>query len=275
MDENSSTRSLLYRSLNLLSTDELEEVLRTNRLITGDMASDEEALITITDILLERENKPAGLAEQETEAALEAFWRDTAQDEENHARAVNSVRKPVKHRWKRWLVGVAAVLAIGIPTAQALDFNLIYIVQQLISGQFSFSSNTRTADVSDVVKLQKALDKENISVSLKELWIPDGYFVSESANLVYSDFEIFQLRLLNSVNKWILIDIVRYEDSTYNRQTETIDQASETYYAGDRLFYILCNETNISAACFENNIEITVYGDIITEDLYKIIDSIG
>ncbi len=275
MDENSSTRSLLYRSLNLLSTDELEEVLRTNRLITGDMASDEEALITITDILLERENKPAGLAEQETETALEAFWRDTAQDEENHARAVKSARKPVKHRWRRWLVGVAAVLAIGIPTAQALDFNLIYIVQQLITGQFSFASNTETADMIDAVKLQKLLDEENIPVSLATLWIPDGFAVAEGSRKDYLDFELFQLKMLNDKKEWLVIDIIRYKSETYNRQTETIDPTAKPYFTESRQFYILSNEKNISAACFEKNIEITVYGDIGVADLCKVIDSIG
>ncbi len=275
MDENSSTRSLLYRSLNLLSTDELEEVLRTNRLITGDMASDEEALITITDILLERENKPAGLAEQETEAALEAFWRDTVQDEENHARAVKSARKPVKHRWRRWLVGVAAVLAIGIPTAQALDFNLIYIVQQLISGQFSFSSNIKMPDTVSTARFQKILNEENIPVSLKKLWLPENFFVSEGAQREYLDFDLFQLKLLSDEKEWLLIDIIRYKNDTFNRQTETIDSTAEIYDTESRRFYILSNEKNLSAACFENNIEITVYGDIDKSELLKILDSIG
>jgi len=172
-------------------------------------------------------------------------------------------------------VGVAAVLAIGIPTAQALDFNLIYIVQQLISGQFSFSSNIKMPDTVSTARFQKILNEENIPVSLKKLWLPENFFVSEGAQREYLDFDLFQLKLLSDEKEWLLIDIIRYKNDTFNRQTETIDSTAEIYDTESRRFYILSNEKNLSAACFENNIEITVYGDIEKSELLKILDSIG
>lgn len=275
MQKKNSSHSLLYRSLSLLSTEELEEVLRTDRLMTGEDASDEEVLITITDILLEREPRTDGITDAKSEAALEAFWRDTAQDAENHARAAASEPKQAHRRWRLWLAGAAAMLVIGIPTAQAFHLNIIYIVQQLIAGQFAFVSNNQAASPVDITQFQKILAANQITVSLDGLWLPEGFTPTDIIERKFLDFELFQLQLVNHEKESLVIDVMRYKDDNHNRQLESLDQTVEIYVTRNREFYIIHNDKNISAAFFEKNTEVTIYGDIQTGELHKIIDSIG
>lgn len=287
MSSNNGDRSLLYRGLERLSTEELKEALRADTFGAG-QAMDEETFLTIADILYEREGRPAAEREAAVDAALEEFWTvyaNTAPEEDleeligavkTEPKTESVPKKPVKRRWKRWTIGVATIAAafvLVIPLTKANAFNVINVVNQLFNGQFSFSSRTNDNDFEDML-FQSLLDECGAKFSFADLQIPEEYVQSELVDTEYKDFRLIRQTFENDNQQIISLDFKLYKERNFRVIYEEDYKGAEQYVSNGRTFYILKNLNNLAAVTFENNAELSVIGDLEIEDMYKILDSI-
>lgn len=285
MLSNNSDRSLLYLGLSKLSTEELKEALRT-RTFGVDQAVDEETFLTITDILHEREGEPSAEEKAAAEKALEEFWAVYAgstpeEDLEKlldaeETKAETSSKRPGKRRWKRWAIGavaVAAAFVLVVPSTRANAFNIISVVNRLLNGQFSFSSQKNNNDLEDML-FQSLLDECGAKFSFVNLKIPEGYIQSELVDTDYKDFRLIRQTFENENQQTISLDFRLYKERNFRVIYEEDFKGAEQYSSNGRIFYILQNLNNLAAVTFENNAELSIIGDLEIEDMYMIIDSI-
>lgn len=284
MLSNNSDRSLLYLGLSKLSTEELKEALRT-RTFGADQAVDEETFLTITDILHEREGEPSAEKKAAAEKALEEFWAvyaDSTPEEEleklldaEETKAETSSKRSGKRKYMRRLIAVAAVLClVSIPVAKANYFNIINVVNRLVGGQFSFSSLDRRADSIDTSQFQKLLDDNGIQFSFRSLWVPEGYSDPQVYDKNYPEFHLIKQELLNADKQLLAFDFKVYREKSFDMIYEEDLDIVEQYNSNSRVFYIIQNTDNVTAATFENNMEFVISGNISVEEMQVIIDSI-
>lgn len=284
MLSNNSDRSLLYLGLSKLSTEELKEALRT-RTFGADQAVDEETFLTITDILHEREGEPSAEEKAAAEKALEEFWAvyagSTPEEElekmldAEKTKAVTPSKQPGKRKYMRRLIAVAAVLClVSIPVAKANYFNIINVVNRLVGGQFSFSSLDRRADSIDTSQFQKLLDDNGIQFSFRSLWVPEGYSDPQVYDKNYPEFHLIKQELLNADKQLLAFDFKVYREKSFDMIYEEDLDIVEQYNSNSRVFYIIQNTDNVTAATFENNMEFVISGNISVEEMQVIIDSI-
>lgn len=284
MLSNNSDRSLLYLGLSKLSTEELKEALRT-RTFGANQAVDEETFLTITDILHEREGEPSAEEKAAAEKALEEFWAvyaDSTPEEEleklldaEETKAETSSKRSGKRKYMRRLIAVAAVLClVSIPVAKANYFNIINVVNRLVGGQFSFSSLDRRADSIDTSQFQKLLDDNGIQFSFRSLWVPEGYSDPQVYDKNYPEFHLIKQELLNADKQLLAFDFKVYREKSFDMIYEEDLDIVEQYNSNSRVFYIIQNTDNVTAATFENNMEFVISGNISVEEMQVIIDSI-
>lgn len=280
-----------YEFLDRLSTEQLLNLLR------ADFDSPEEGndglIFRILEVIEEREKRnPTGLL-SDVDQAWEDFQR-YFNTPDGEGRSLYPTRdseigdtpdKPAGHgRPLKRMLALAAVVAVavfGMIAAQALGVDVFGALARWTDETFHFTSAS-AADLggtdSEVLRLavQEAFDSCGITIPAPA-WYPEG------TELV-QDIEVVEIK----DDHMILCDF-SYGDSFYNitvQQQSVTDNTLansfekgpsevEEYSANGRLFYIMSNLDGRRAIYSNFQTTLTIAGDLSSENLKHIINSIG
>lgn len=283
-----------YSNFDKMSTDELKELLRQDSYLEEDEKSDYDAMLYITEVILEREGKDKAAEAAETEAAWKQFKEkympqdcdgrslyDLDDEDDEPAQKSAAVLLPRKTpRGLKWLVGVAAavaVLVIGTVTAKAFGFD---IWDALISwGRETFNISRGEPDGEKVIpeelkELADVLIKNGVASKLLPSYIPEGYTAIDVGTIEMDNSTIVSCFLEKGEGN-IVLQYTVYSSEQNLADIQKNDPAPEFYEHGGRQFYIVNNYDEFDVSWVEGNVEGTIYGLSTRDELIKIIDSIG
>lgn len=289
-------QSFLYQKLRQSSTEELEEALRSESWYTGNDAMDEAMLLAITDILIERDPTSPEQRAVETEKALQDFWKyyavgadnmefDTEDIDrldrvtsihESNSKPVPAAQAKTKHKhWGYWLAGAAVFLiVVGFPVAKATNFNLFRTVYHWVDGKIIYSAEDAYENPASAAAFQVLLDSCDIPISFRELWTPKNYVGFDISTTEYPESTHYSYELRNAEQQSLMFEIIEYKNNIYKTAVESNDDDIEEYPHEDCIYRISKNTDNIFAVTHNDNCELTISGDITSEEMHQIIDSI-
>lgn len=290
-------QSFLYQKLRQSSTEELEEALRSESWYTGNDAMDEAMLLAITDILIERDPTSPEQRAVETEKALQDFWKyyavgadnmefDTEDIDrldrvtsihESNSKPVPAAQAKTKHKhWGYWLAGAAVFLiVVGFPVAKATNFNLFEVVHDFVDGKNIYSPGDSYENSVDAATFQALLDSYGVPVSFENLWTPKEFLGVEISTEEYPESTHYSYELRNAKQQPLMFEIIEYKNDIYKTAVESNDDDIEEYPHENLIYQISQNTNNMYAVTYSDSFRLTVSGDITSEEMHKIIDSIG
>lgn len=187
-----------------------------------------------------------------------------------------------RHPLRRMVVTLAAAMAllfalmIGAQAAGMDIFgNLARWTDEHLYFIFSSGDNARNVETHDL--FQKALKDCGLPTDLAPSWYPKGY-TSELA--VWKDESssnaFVQLVFSNDSGKEFVVSVDRYEDvesikTLIEKDLEPVD----TYTKGNRTFYIYSNVNIVSAVLSNDDLMVTIRGDLSIDEVKKMINSMG
>lgn len=204
-------------------------------------------------------------------------------------------RKRISLRGRRRLsrvVSFAAVIAVLLglmtATAYAMGYDLWGVIAQWTKDTFTFVSASRANDsnspsegaaISDgeYADLQAALDVYGITEQLAPNWIPDGFNLDEVVVNENSspDYVVFNT-CYKADTKSIIVQIKMHQnkDNISFTTWQKDDMEVETVKIADCIFYTMQNAGRECAIWTNGPFECTINGNISSEELLKIIESI-
>lgn len=188
------------------------------------------------------------------------------------------------------IVALVAVAALFIALcAQAAGFNILGAFGKWTGEIFGFSSSDGSDNISTdfrakddnseiYFELKAALERCGITEDLVPTWYPEG-FEAESPEVKKSKLnDVISCYFSGENDSHFIIKITRYNDPSkievpfFEKDGSTFKE----YVSGDRLFYILSNLDSTTAIWSDGEIyTIHILGDISTDEIKAIIDSIG
>lgn len=288
--------SFLYQKLRQSSTEELENALRSGSWETGDDAADRAMLIAISDILLERDNTTPEQFMEETEKALDEFWKyyandadKTEFDTEDFERfdefmnaqkpasepALPASPKRKRKRWPYWLAGAAVfVLVIGFPIAKAINSYFSDVVHHSLEEKEIYSSSDTYKNSIDATTFQALLDINGLPFSFKNLWTPEIFVGVEISTVEYPEATHYTYELRSTAKQPLLFEIAAYKSNDFTMVVESNYNGTEEYLHEDCIYQISKNTDNMFAITYKDNCKLMIAGDVTSEELHQIINSI-
>ena len=290
-----------FANLNRLSTEQLEELLRTAPLLP-DSQETSDYYDAIEEVILQRETEhPTGRI-QDVDSAWaefqEQFLSSTGESarlypEERSEMSTFSVKTNKSHAKNifRKVVPIAATIAVvfmSMNVAQAAGVDIFGSLARWTEETFHFNGgdSTPAADgtrpqVEDetYLAIQAEVDKLGIDVPVVPTWFPDGYELQE---IQLPDPDITAWKDINCCFKnkdsqTFFLNIARYEED-YDISSivfEKDGQQVTEYLGGDKLFYIMSNNSRRTATWSDGHIVVSFNGELSEDTIKIIIDSIG
>lgn len=290
-----------FANLNRLSTEQLEELLRTAPLLP-DSQETSDYYDAIEEVILQRETEhPTGRI-QDVDSAWaefqEQFLSSTGESarlypEERSEMSTFSVKTNKSHAKNifRKVVPIAATIAVvfmSMIVAQAAGVDIFGSLARWTEETFHFNGgdSTPAADgtrpqVEDetYLAIQAEVDKLCIDVPVVPTWFPDGYELQE---IQLPDPDITAWKDINCCFKnkdsqTFFLNIARYEED-YDISSivfEKDGQQVTEYLGGDKLFYIMSNNSRRTATWSDGHIVVSFNGELSEDTIKIIIDSIG
>jgi hypothetical protein len=290
-----------FANLNRLSTEQLEELLRTAPLLP-DSQETSDYYDAIEEVILQRETEhPTGRI-QDVDSAWaefqEQFLSSTGESarlypEERSEMSTFSVKTNKSHAKNifRKVVPIAATIAVvfmSMIVAQAAGVDIFGSLARWTEETFHFNGgdSTPAADgtrpqVEDetYLAIQAEVDKLGIDVPVVPTWFPDGYELQE---IQLPDPDITAWKDINCCFKnkdsqTFFLNIARYEED-YDISSivfEKDGQQVTEYLGGDKLFYIMSNNSRRTATWSDGHIVVSFNGELSEDTIKIIIDSIG
>lgn len=190
--------------------------------------------------------------------------------------------------WKR--IGIIAAtisiffaLMIG---AQAAGIDVFGALGHWTNEAFHFDSSpdknvasaTATSEKSSYHdSLQAVLNSCEIREDLAPAWYPDGFKMSKPTEMSNDTDETVYCSYSNANDIFFSIQIQRFSSAvdldsyTFEKNNSSVEQ----YTSNNRTFYIFSNMDTITATWARGDLIETISGDISTNDIKSIIDSIG
>lgn len=262
----------------VMTTEELEEILRLDAQAPEERGSDTEMILYVMEVLAarKRNNGHAGNTALE---AYESFKQNYLPEVDNvepasRASTKNRITFP---RWLRSLTATAAVLAIllvGSVTAQAFGLNIWEAVVKWTQETFQFGEWGDSNAINDLpyASLQEALKKGNIPIGFVPTIIPDG-FVLADINVEYQPLQIAYKAKYTNGEQVLRITVQNYLDKipVYVEQS---DGLVEEYEVAGVTYYLFSDIGVVKAVWINGSYECNIFGNVTIEELKQMIDSI-
>ena len=290
-----------FANLNRLSTEQLEELLRTAPLLP-DSQETSDYYDALEEVILQRETEhPTGRI-QDVDSAWaefqEQYLSSTGESarlypEERSEMSALSVKTNKSHAKNifRKVVPIAATIAVvfmSMIAAQAAGVDIFGSLARWTEETFHFNGgdSTPAADgtrpqVEDetYLAIQAEVDKLGIDIPVVPTWFPDGYELQE---IQLPDPDITAWKDINCCFKnkdsqTFFLNIARYEED-YDISSivfEKDGQQVTEYLGGDKLFYIMSNNSRRTATWSDGHIVVSFNGELSEDTIKIIIDSIG
>ena len=262
----------------VMTTEELKEILRLDAQTLEEQESDTEMILYIMEVLAERERNNGHIGKTALEA-YESFKQNYMPETDNDIVPCEISSKPPKRfpRWARGLVATAAVLAIlliGSATAKAFGFDVWKVVIQWSQETFHFG-NQGTADANNNLqfdRFQEALKEGNAPAWLVPTYIPEGFSLLE-VNIEQTPLKKMY-RAQYTYGEKVLVIVVRdYLDKNpvYMEQSEDL---VEEFEVSGISYYLFSNYDNVKAIWIVDSYECYISGNVTIEELKQMINSI-
>lgn len=290
-----------FANLNRLSTEQLEELLRTAPLLP-DSQETSEYYDAIEEVILQRETEhPTGRI-QDVDSAWaefqEQYLSSTGESarlypEERSEMPTFSVKTNKSHAKNifRKVVPIAATIAVvfmSMIIAQAAGVDIFGSLARWTEETFHFNGgdSTPAADgtrpqVEDetYLAIQAEVDKLGIDVPVVPTWFPDGYELQE-IQLPDPDITAWKdvyCLFRNEDEQTLRLRVAKYEED-YDISSMVFEkdgQPVKQYLGNDKLFFIMSNNSSNTAAWSDGRIVVSISGSLTEETIKSMIDSIG
>lgn len=269
-----------FSQYDLMSTDELEEILRLDCDAPEGGESDTELLLYVMEVLANRRN--ANNTGKTAQQAWESFQQNYLPDGDA---PLEYTKKPAKRTssWLRRLIAAAAVivLLVFVPlSAAAFEWEDIWnAVAKWAKETFSFISAEEPLDApspenaNQYESLQQALAATNVEFDSIPTWMPEKYQLGDLTIDEMPGRKVYLAIYLNG-EKTLRISVQSYIE-TDPEKIEINEDLIEIYEASGIDFYIFTNMNQIQAIWFEDSFECCISGDLTIEEIKMMIDSIG
>lgn len=286
MPDSKNRRNLELAKYEVMSTEELQAILREDASKPEGEESNEDVLFCVMEVLARR--RQARNEGKTPEEALESFVKNymPGDEEAPGTERESTVRrfKPNARRWMSGLVAAAAmiVLVFGMSlTANAFGFDLWDIVVKWTQETFHFGyveqldnrGEPEKVDAVGLSELQKVLSDYNITASLAPTWFPEGY-VEDDVRVIESPIQRQFIARYKSGEKEIKIWIADYLESEPGH-IEQDSPAVDVYQVGDNTYYIITDTDSLQAAWISGRFECYISGPVTISEIKQMIDSIG
>lgn len=282
MSENQSRSVNDLSKYDMMTTEELEEILRLDAEAPERQESDTETLINVMEVLAKRK-KNIGRTENTAQRAYESFQKNYLPEIEDNINAHN--RKGTKKKkplcWLRGLSVAAAVLVVvflGSVTAKAFGYDIWEAVVQWTQDTFHFGDGRQNSDGPGTdgdlehASLQEVLVNAGIAEPLVPTWIPDGYQLTDIRVDESPLQDVYRAQYI--FGKKELMITVRNHLNSDPQYVEQSDDHVEIYEVNGIEYYLLANNERIRAVWINSSFECYILGDLTIEELKQMIDSI-
>ena len=162
---------------------------------------------------------------------------------------------------------VAALICILL-LAGSVTYACNSKIAQWIESTFSFNDVHQT----EYASLQEALDDYHIKDKLVPTWLPAGYAVTDISVHTANAFTMFTAQYSNEADNYITITIKKYltnGGAVYEKGLEL-----KTISVHGVQYYIMDNYDNTNIVWYKDDFECCISGNIASEDILPIINSI-
>jgi len=286
-----------FANLNRLSTEQLEELLRTAPLLP-DSQETSDYYDAIEEVILQRETEhPTGRI-QDVDSAWaefqEQYLSSTGESarlypEERSEMSTLSVKTNKSHAKSifRKVVPIAAAIAIvfmSMIVAQAAGVDVFGSLARWTEETFHFNDGNGTPaaetghpPVGD--KTYRAIQTEVDNLDIDVPVVPDGYELQE-IQLPDPDITAWKdvyCLFRNEDEQTLRLRVAKYEED-YDISSMVFEkdgQPVKQYLGNDKLFYIMSNNSSNTAAWSDGRIVVSISGSLTEETIKSMIDSIG
>ena len=286
-----------YAYLDQLSTQELEELLRADLSSAEDGQDD--AIFHIVEVMLKREmDEPTG-AIPDTDAAWKEFkqYYDIPEgsglslypcgdaDAIPSSAAGADPRPRARRRrilWRSSLIVAAAMAALlcGMVAAQASGVDVFGTLGRWTNDTFRFISRYTVGEPDDGMSPEyRDIVRSTLAgwgaEDLFPTWSPEGFEAVEPQ--IVSDTSGSTLSVgFDHSGEFYSVEITHFYDSAdLPRIFEKDSRLVEEYTSNGRLFYIFPNIDTLTATWFKDDFMIMISGNLTSDEITDIVDSIG
>lgn len=284
-------------NLKRLSTEQLEELLRTAPVLSGDQETSE-YYDAIEAVLLQRETEAPTGRLSDLDASWEEFRRQYAAPEGRGLRLYSDgdretppsagSRSSAVFRKVLPIAAAIAVVFMSMIAAQAAGVDVFGSLAHWTEETFHFNGgdSTPAADgtrpqVEDetYLAIQAEVDKLGIDIPVVPTWFPDGYELEKLTppNPDITDWKDVGCLLRNEDGETITFSVMKYREGydISSHVFEKDDRPVTEYLGGDKLFYIMTNNSRRTATWSDGHIVVSFNGELSEDTIKIMIDSIG
>lgn len=286
-------RDSLRAVLEKKTTEELEELLALDFSEQEDAEPDVEYIMTIMEVINEREENTNA---EEKQAKVDAAWRDFQDyvQERRQAEAEAGITEELSHDHPcktengqaprkrlhvlRYCAAVAAVIVLFCGTAYALGWNVFQAFADWTEETFYFLTGQESEESynQDVFRYMRLAVAKKSDTPVIPTWAPEGTVQSGEINIADHSDKVRILGTFVVEDRVFTMRVSIYNTipesyvTTYQKDNETV----QTYESGGVIHYIMDNNGNTSAMWTNGRVEGYIQGNLLIDDLQKMIDSI-
>ena len=262
----------------VMTTEELEEILRLDAQAPEEQESDTEAILYVMEVLAARKRNNGHTGKTALEA-YESFKQNYLPEVDNIETTRNSSAKTriAFPNWLRSLTATAAVLVIlvvGSATAEAFGMDIWKAVVKWTQETFQFGDwdESDTKDTFPYASFQEALEKGNITINLVPTWIPAGF---DLANISIEDkpLQIGYKAKYEDGDRTVIITVQDYLGKV-PAYVEQSDGLVEEYEVAGITYYLFSDINVVKAVWINGSYECNIFGNVTIEELKQMIESI-
>lgn len=279
------------------STEELEELLAASFPLGDNAETDEAYIMTIMEVIREREEKEAD--KEKRQAEVDAAWRDfqeyRAERDREKAEVdgmadasgkfpgepfrpqekIRTAKKP--GRVLRSCAAAAAVIVLLCGTAYAFGWNIFQALADWTAETFQFltGAELKMADYGVFENLYRSVSAET-DVPAVPRWAPEGTTEVEQPRRSIREGRTRIVGYYLIDDREFTVRFIIYDSipENYQGSYQKNDVGVQKYEVGDVVHYITENVDNVSAMWTNGYVEGYIQGDLSTDELKDIIDSI-
>lgn len=291
------------------TTEQLETILRLS--LAHSRQETEAVLLQVMEVLKEREKNKGTLPDvdkaweefqtyyntpemrgvelygdkEELDRLLEEDLRAQEQEREARKERVAPIRSG--GRWRRIpktvRVAVATLLVTfsSITVVQAAGVDFYGLMGYWTNNVFHFQlpENTSTSEQTRAsMEFQAEINTMGVYLELAPTWCPEGFAVRDIRHEGVKDeldYVICEYENKETNKSFSVTVEVYYNSNWFLTEYEKDDFPIETYQSNDRSFYIMSNLYTFTAVWSDGRIVLTIAGQLTTDEIKGVIDSIG
>lgn len=265
-----------------MTTQELEELLRSDLDAPEGQGSDEETLLHIMEVLAQRtRTDPPGSAARRSWASFQQYYLPEI-EEQSVAPEEPKPDKRLHIRPRRRLVAAAVIaLLVCIPvTVCALNWDKAQdVLATWKDGIFSFDAtvDTQPTDPKDqnalpCSSLQQALEQNGERTDMVPTWVPNG-FVLTDITITESPVQLVYCATYEKEDDFLDITVRSFLSSDTTK-SEIGDELVDFYQSEGTDYYIFYNTGYLTAIWLKAPYECSISGTLTLEEMKIMIDSI-